>query len=78
MVGTHSLLNRKVEFKKLGLLVIDEEQKFGVNQKERLKVGGFHWNSGQVCSPPLPPHTRAHTGVHADTPCHYKPLLRTY
>ena len=38
VVGTHSLLSRKVEFPNLGLLVIDEEQKFGVNQKEKLKV----------------------------------------
>lgn len=40
VVGTHSLLSRKVEFPNLGLLVIDEEQKFGVNQKEKLKVMG--------------------------------------
>ncbi|CAM9534465.1 unnamed protein product, partial [Choristocarpus tenellus] len=38
VVGTHTLLGRKVEFSHLGLLVIDEEQKFGVNQKEKLKA----------------------------------------
>lgn len=38
VVGTHSLLSRKVDFPNLGLLVVDEEQKFGVNQKEKLKV----------------------------------------
>jgi transcription-repair coupling factor (superfamily II helicase) len=37
LVGTHRLLNRTLEFAKLGLLVIDEEQRFGVAQKERLK-----------------------------------------
>jgi len=37
LVGTHRILQRDVEFKKLGLLVIDEEQKFGVRAKERLK-----------------------------------------
>ncbi len=37
IVGTHLLLNKKVKFSKLGLLVIDEEQRFGVNQKERIK-----------------------------------------
>jgi len=38
IVGTHTLLGRKVVFNKLGLLVVDEEQKFGVKQKERLKA----------------------------------------
>ncbi|CAM9517224.1 unnamed protein product, partial [Discosporangium mesarthrocarpum] len=38
VVGTHSLLARKIEFQRLGLLVVDEEQKFGVKQKERLKM----------------------------------------
>jgi transcription-repair coupling factor (superfamily II helicase) len=37
VVGTHKLLNAEVGFKDLGLLVIDEEQKFGVKQKESLK-----------------------------------------
>ncbi|MEM7553588.1 MAG: transcription-repair coupling factor [Cyanobacteria bacterium P01_A01_bin.84] len=37
VVGTHQLLGKSVEFKELGLLVIDEEQRFGVNQKEKIK-----------------------------------------
>ncbi len=37
VIGTHRLLQRDVRFKKLGLLIIDEEQRFGVMQKERLK-----------------------------------------
>jgi transcription-repair coupling factor (superfamily II helicase) len=37
VVGTHQLLGKTVQFKDLGLLVIDEEQRFGVNQKERIK-----------------------------------------
>ncbi len=37
VIGTHSLLGKEVEFKDLSLLVIDEEQRFGVVQKERLK-----------------------------------------
>ncbi|HEY0881429.1 MAG TPA: transcription-repair coupling factor, partial [Archangium sp.] len=37
IIGTHKLLNTEVDFKDLGLLVIDEEQKFGVKQKEQLK-----------------------------------------
>jgi len=37
VVGTHQLLNKKLSYKDLGLLVIDEEQRFGVNQKEKIK-----------------------------------------
>ncbi len=37
VIGTHALLGKGVEFKRLGLLVIDEEQHFGVKHKERLK-----------------------------------------
>ena len=37
VVGTHQLLGKGVAFKSLGLLVVDEEQRFGVNQKERIK-----------------------------------------
>ncbi len=37
LIGTHKLLSGKLKFKDLGLLVIDEEQRFGVAQKERLK-----------------------------------------
>ena len=38
VVGTHRLIQKDVKFKNLGLLVIDEEQRFGVKHKERLKV----------------------------------------
>lgn len=37
VVGTHRLISKDVEFKDLGLVIIDEEQRFGVAQKERLK-----------------------------------------
>jgi transcription-repair coupling factor (superfamily II helicase) len=38
VVGTHQLLGKGVKFKDLGLLVVDEEQRFGVNQKEKIKA----------------------------------------
>lgn len=38
IIGTHQLVNKKVKFKDLGLLVVDEEQKFGVAVKEKLKT----------------------------------------
>ena len=37
IVGTHKLFNKEVRFKDLGLLVIDEEHRFGVEQKEKIK-----------------------------------------
>ncbi len=37
LIGTHRLLSEQVEFKDLGLLVLDEEQRFGVEHKEKLK-----------------------------------------
>ena len=37
LIGTHKLLSKKIEFRDLGLLIVDEEQRFGVAQKEKLK-----------------------------------------
>ncbi len=37
IVGTHSLIAKGIEFKNLGLLIVDEEQRFGVGQKEKIK-----------------------------------------
>lgn len=42
IIGTHAVLNKKVVCKRLGLLVVDEEQRFGVVQKEKWKS----WSSG--------------------------------
>ncbi len=37
LIGTHKLLSKKLEFRDIGLLIVDEEQRFGVAQKEKLK-----------------------------------------
>ena len=37
VIGTHRLLSKEIEFEDLGLLIVDEEQRFGVEQKERIK-----------------------------------------
>ena len=37
MIGTHRLLSKDVKFQDLGLVIVDEEQRFGVRHKERLK-----------------------------------------
>ncbi|MBY0407558.1 MAG: transcription-repair coupling factor, partial [Rickettsiales bacterium] len=44
VIGTHALLSKQVQFKHLGLLIVDEEQHFGVGQKEKLKElkSGIH------------------------------------
>ena len=54
VVGTHALLSDKVKFKNLGLLIIDEEQRFGVKQKEKLKEisSGVHLIS--LSATPIP------------------------
>jgi transcription-repair coupling factor (superfamily II helicase) len=38
LIGTHALLGKRIKFKDLGLLIIDEEQKFGVSAKDKLKT----------------------------------------
>ena len=38
LIGTHRILSKDIEYKDLGLLIIDEEQRFGVEHKERIKV----------------------------------------
>lgn len=38
VVGTHAILSKTVDFKRLGLVIVDEEQRFGVTHKERLKA----------------------------------------
>ncbi len=37
VIGTHAILSKSVKFRRLGLVIVDEEQRFGVNHKERLK-----------------------------------------
>ena len=37
IIGTHQLINKSIEFKNLGLLIVDEEQKFGVSVKEKIR-----------------------------------------
>lgn len=54
VIGTHSLLSEEVKFKNLGLLVIDEEQKFGVKQKEKLKGARVDTNVLSLTATPIP------------------------
>lgn len=54
IIGTHALLNKKVKFKDLGLLVIDEEQKFGVSAKEKLRNIKVNVDTLTLTATPIP------------------------
>ncbi|HZI68722.1 MAG TPA: DEAD/DEAH box helicase, partial [Hanamia sp.] len=54
IIGTHALLGKDVKFKDLGLLVIDEEQKFGVSAKEKLKQIRSTVDSLTLTATPIP------------------------
>lgn len=54
IIGTHALLNKKVKFKDLGLLVIDEEQKFGVSAKEKLRNLKVNVDTLTLTATPIP------------------------
>jgi transcription-repair coupling factor (superfamily II helicase) len=54
VVGTHQLLGKGVDFKDLGLLVVDEEQRFGVNQKEKIKSLKTHVDVLTLSATPIP------------------------
>lgn len=54
VIGTHALLNKNVKFKDLGLLVIDEEQKFGVAAKEKLRQFKVNVDTLTLTATPIP------------------------
>lgn len=54
IIGTHRLLGKDVQFRKLGLLIVDEEQRFGVAQKEKLKRLGGNIDVLTLSATPIP------------------------
>ncbi len=54
LVGTHRIIQKDVEFKNLGLMIIDEEQRFGVKDKERLKFMRANIDSLAMSATPIP------------------------
>lgn len=54
VIGTHRLLSKDVQFKDLGLLIIDEEQRFGVRHKEQLKKLREHVDTLTLTATPIP------------------------
>ncbi|MCG8733178.1 transcription-repair coupling factor [Tenacibaculum finnmarkense] len=54
VIGTHQLTNKKLQFKNLGLLIIDEEQKFGVAVKDKLKTIKENVDTLTLTATPIP------------------------
>lgn len=54
LIGTHSIIGKNVVFKDLGLLIIDEEQKFGVSAKEKLKQIQTNVDTLTLTATPIP------------------------
>ena len=54
LIGTHALLSKQVSFRDLGLLIIDEEQRFGVVQKEKLREMAKNVDTLMLSATPIP------------------------
>lgn len=54
LIGTHKLLDRDVKFKNLGLLIIDEEHRFGVSHKEKIKTLSVNIDILTLTATPIP------------------------
>ena len=54
LIGTHKLISKQVKFKDLGLLIIDEEQKFGVSTKEKLRQMKVNVDTLTMSATPIP------------------------
>ena len=54
VIGTHRILQKDIEFKNLGLLIVDEEQRFGVNHKEKIKELKKNVNVLTLSATPIP------------------------
>ena len=54
LIGTHKLLSKRTEFKDLGLLIVDEEQKFGVGAKDKLKLLRENVDTLTLTATPIP------------------------
>lgn len=54
IIGTHALIQQNVEFKNLGLTIIDEQHRFGVNQRKALYLKGSHPHNLAMTATPIP------------------------
>ncbi|MCL1903012.1 MAG: transcription-repair coupling factor [Oscillospiraceae bacterium] len=83
VIGTHTLVGKNVRFKNLGLVIIDEEQRFGVTQKERLKEAFSGVDVLTLSATPIPRTLNmAMSGIRdmsvIETPPHDRITVTTY
>ena len=83
IIGTHRLLSKEMKFKDLGLLIIDEEQRFGVEQKEKIKELKTNIDVLTLSATPIPRTLQISLiGVRSmskiDTPPHERMPIQTY
>jgi len=83
IIGTHKLLSKNTIFKDIGLLIVDEEQRFGVEQKERIKEMKNNIDVLTLSATPIPRTLQISLlGVRAmskiDTPPHERMPIQTY
>jgi hypothetical protein len=64
VIGTHKLLSKDIQFKNLGLTIIDEEHRFGVRQKERMKELRAEVDVLTLTATPIPAHAGDVAGRH--------------
>ena len=72
LIGTHKIIGKSVKFKDLGLLIIDEEQKFGVSVKEKLRqikvnVDTLTMTATPTAHPPVLAYGRKRPVCNSDT-----------
>lgn len=84
IIGTHALIQDDVQFKNLGLAILDEQQRFGVNQRKKLKDKGSVVESLMLSATPIP-RTLAQTYYSAldvsyiyEKPSFKKPIISSY
>ncbi len=83
IIGTHRLLSKDIQFKNLGLLIIDEEQRFGVEQKEKIKAMKTNIDVLTISATPIPRTLQISLlGVRSlsqiNTPPHERMPIQTY